>query len=799
MNWTGGRLQRSRNAGSSLTAVQKSHFAKARAKLNNTPCAGSPIKLSFSGIVKQRQDPRIDRLGQSRLDRNNGSQHVLDEFETTAPLAKRLSSLRPRQASRKRMNSKSPRRERRESSQSPFHASSTKEQTFRRAPKDHEIKDQELRERSVGYLSNRQQTSRLEKEERSTNSQQYMEAKRRELLARMDWTGVAISKPVRMNFPSVQERQQVGKRRRLTDAEREACREMSKRRFQPSYRETDALRRMPRYDNAMDEDISVRIGSGIHGTQRSSQNQHSQGVLTGDNNSSRGAPFNQSSQNQRSHSLSTMDQSPSKSAILKRTRRDSHIQSSQDKYIQSCNSSEGMLFDGNSQSQSGHRQQIQRDDLFNELQFKSESDALESPCSSSHGGSSQKLSQSQMFRLADHKRTQDAISVDTMLLGGSSPSTANSTNGAVYGHNHVRGSAVIYERSGSLLAELPQNSPRTSTVGEADRPQLNFSSSSWKSSFPPVESPKPKQGDMREVQAGSSVIAQGSYEIKLSENPDEETWQGLPEKPDSSVKNNTRDGPSLVGARPSASGTPPALTDNSQGLAPETSRDEKNSPTCTTLDRIGRAEAKVTNDNERRGSVELRNFSSSDCHEVNEERMGNDISVMTEEQSRDENAAWFRFVFGYEITKEDDHETQREDQNLSPNRQQDIGSSMLVQGPSEQGSDDSILLPMGTKQPVMFNNEEMSSDELALSAGSSVFVSSDPTLGTPPGKIVFKRPTPFQGSGSKPTSNTIHLGANLSRGSSRRKGRVSQREHWPKKSWSTLGQTHSDNDDDIED
>ena len=37
MNWTGGALGRSRHAKASVTAIQKAHFAKARARLERTP------------------------------------------------------------------------------------------------------------------------------------------------------------------------------------------------------------------------------------------------------------------------------------------------------------------------------------------------------------------------------------------------------------------------------------------------------------------------------------------------------------------------------------------------------------------------------------------------------------------------------------------------------------------------------------------------------------------------------------------------------------------------------------------
>ena len=61
MNWTGGTLQRSRNAKSSLAMSQKRHFAKARSKSHNKP--QSSIEYDFSIF---RPSARISQIAQSQ-------------------------------------------------------------------------------------------------------------------------------------------------------------------------------------------------------------------------------------------------------------------------------------------------------------------------------------------------------------------------------------------------------------------------------------------------------------------------------------------------------------------------------------------------------------------------------------------------------------------------------------------------------------------------------------------------------------------------------------------------------------
>ena len=249
MNWTGGRLQTSRHTGTSLSALQKAHFAKARTRLQNGPPTTSPLNFPVFEIAKDEGQglPKYASLLAPEV-RKIRTQRTLEEYHNTAPLAKRLTSIRRRSHDYARPFQPHGQRHR--------SRISSHSHTLTRHPRTVTAKIESNPNCLYGMAQEH-------------SPEQSLEAKRRELLQRQDWVGAAVSKLLKMEFLEDKKCDRIGKRRRLREDENEFCRGLRYRTPVPATDERANIdsRRLPPCHHRHDT-ISVRVGTSIHGSQR---------------------------------------------------------------------------------------------------------------------------------------------------------------------------------------------------------------------------------------------------------------------------------------------------------------------------------------------------------------------------------------------------------------------------------------------------------------------------------------------------------------------------------------------------
>lgn len=217
MNWTGGRLHLHSNkqATNTNSRAQKQHFAKARQRQRMQsrgpdvvprPSSLSPVKLDLFGGIEISQKPKRKR---------SLSSNEIGHEERIQP-----DSLRA------------------------------------------------LTRNAVPVPSPGLQTQH-DGSELIGDARSKLEGVRAKLLAQKDWVGVAAAKPLRRRFPSTAERENIGKRRRISSFERV---QQSTRGGAREYISHELFSERLRRQNAVSEfydsdDISVRIGDDIHSTQ----------------------------------------------------------------------------------------------------------------------------------------------------------------------------------------------------------------------------------------------------------------------------------------------------------------------------------------------------------------------------------------------------------------------------------------------------------------------------------------------------------------------------------------------------
>lgn len=286
MNWTGGRLQRhSRNsAGKSLSYTQKQHFAKVRSRLQNGPRAVSPLNFSLLHAARDARQARESKreAPDGELEGRPKRQKTLSEYATTAALASRLKAMKPRQVTPGRGTSTGLQHGAKRpepgsaanSSRAQYNAlagyrpSSAPEATAR---------DQMDNRSNDGYEAGwryKPESSRPNvfpttlAGNRSAAKTESLEDKRQSLLQQDDWVGTAITRPLKISFPGANDRGKVGRRRRISTEERTRRILPIPRGFRPSIREGLLPQGSDWGDRAGREDISVRIGGQVHGSQR---------------------------------------------------------------------------------------------------------------------------------------------------------------------------------------------------------------------------------------------------------------------------------------------------------------------------------------------------------------------------------------------------------------------------------------------------------------------------------------------------------------------------------------------------
>ena len=259
MNWTGGRLQRSRSAGTSLSALQKNHFARARTRLQNGPQTTSPLKIPVFEIANREGGglPEYESLLPTGA-RSDRTQRRLKVYHSTAPVAKRLSPIKFR---RSHDISRSP--------QSHYQRHRSRISEHKDIITHPEIKDTGLRHSPVLLAKDESDLDDLYGMKPTQSSEQSLKDKRRELLQRQDWVKSAISKPLKMEFEDDKNRERIGKRRRLREDDFERVNSRIYKTPVLSMNERACFNRRGLPPSDLPHDIfSVRVGTSIHGSQR---------------------------------------------------------------------------------------------------------------------------------------------------------------------------------------------------------------------------------------------------------------------------------------------------------------------------------------------------------------------------------------------------------------------------------------------------------------------------------------------------------------------------------------------------
>ena len=212
MNWTGGALPRSRNGNAkpALTATQKKHFAKVRGKLLNGSRSSPDLDFSVFEHARGQEGipPRTSHSSLVGRRSRKGSQTQLENYRNTAPVARRLGSIKPR------------------------HASSKSDSFAPTESRHHYAPD--ISRQSIPLPASRlsvssdQLAERLEKEvirdphlsTKKTITEDNFESRRQDLLRRQDWVGLANSRPAKIDFTDPSDRHLIGKRRQLGDKDR---------------------------------------------------------------------------------------------------------------------------------------------------------------------------------------------------------------------------------------------------------------------------------------------------------------------------------------------------------------------------------------------------------------------------------------------------------------------------------------------------------------------------------------------------------------------------------------------------
>ena len=258
MNWTGGALGRSRNARTSLTAIQKRHFAKVRARLE--PKHLSPRSKPTSDSLDRslhRSNLAARCQNQQEDDRGCRSQRRLDDFEETKYIAKKLGSIRPRQ--RDSHSNRTPIED------DDGYCSQEPHLIFGSSPISISSRTTSPH-RSSSDLEQSSPPSPRPVRVNSNNAPLLdpIEVQRRRLLEMSDWVGINPTKPPKIHFTNCEDRDQIGKRRRLSQVPQHGqCVSVKKRPRRTGYFERLLQPSRPPQDYLSQGDVSVRIGSAV--------------------------------------------------------------------------------------------------------------------------------------------------------------------------------------------------------------------------------------------------------------------------------------------------------------------------------------------------------------------------------------------------------------------------------------------------------------------------------------------------------------------------------------------------------
>ena len=254
MNWNGGTLPRaSKNAKTSLSVVQRRHFAKVRGKLLNGSPSSPEFDFSVFEDAKHRETlPQRPELEESRILRDHQTQRKSGKIDSIAPIVRHRNSIKPHDGSLHRNRSPTVVTKRWIDRR---HQSGTLKQPF--------AIPSSSRPSSASTLKSAAQVIQQQMDQTSHQAgTDVLEGKRQELLCMRDWAGLERTKPVHMRFAEVEDRDLIGKRRRLDIKRYEGQdNELHKgRRTDYSHEKLDAPVQAAGRPTSL-ENISIRIGS----------------------------------------------------------------------------------------------------------------------------------------------------------------------------------------------------------------------------------------------------------------------------------------------------------------------------------------------------------------------------------------------------------------------------------------------------------------------------------------------------------------------------------------------------------
>ncbi|KAL8821360.1 MAG: hypothetical protein Q9191_007321, partial [Dirinaria sp. TL-2023a] len=210
MNWTGGALPRSRNgyAKATLTNTQKKHFAKVRGKQSGVLRSSPEFDTSIFKDAALRNHARDRERSRQVQRKDHHSQTKLANYENMAPTVRRLESLKPRQILRPL-------------GEGPLGHQNT---LAARAPEAHTSQPQQVGYEHHPAPSNPNRSSNyspvpLSRMRDEVEPAGDFEVTREELLRRSDWVGLAKRTAPKIKFSTASDRNLIGKRRRLANAE----------------------------------------------------------------------------------------------------------------------------------------------------------------------------------------------------------------------------------------------------------------------------------------------------------------------------------------------------------------------------------------------------------------------------------------------------------------------------------------------------------------------------------------------------------------------------------------------------
>ncbi|KAL9126508.1 MAG: hypothetical protein Q9217_004454 [Psora testacea] len=251
MNWTGGALGRSRGANTSLNVIQKKHFAKVRGRRNTNKHPKHPIQIfDFPDLIQRKND--LDTRGQNQY-KNHGdrrAQKRLEPFEVT----KSIVEPPPRSLKGHRTPIDDDGDHQSQHILVNFDSSlvSISSRSSSSASPEPESED------------HAPQACSDDDETHDTSALDPIEAQRRRLLRMSNWVGINHTRPATINFPTIEDRDQIGKRRRLSQLPKyDQSGSIRKRPRRTGYFERLVRSPRPSQDYLSQADVSVRIGSAV--------------------------------------------------------------------------------------------------------------------------------------------------------------------------------------------------------------------------------------------------------------------------------------------------------------------------------------------------------------------------------------------------------------------------------------------------------------------------------------------------------------------------------------------------------